>query len=159
MPTHALTKVLAARLEELKRAGRLKGKESVICGFIPARGGDGPRYLVEGEGDKPFLRMNSNSYLGMSLRSEIVAAEEAAVGSYGADRARCGSSAEPGRRISRWRGRRKSSFINISTRVTLNGALKRRRRNAFARSCDRRRLQHARRSRSSRPHYSARARL
>ncbi|GLI95406.1 aminotransferase class I/II-fold pyridoxal phosphate-dependent enzyme [Methylocystis echinoides] len=83
MPTHALTKALAARLDELKRAGRLKGKESVICGFIPARGGDGPRYLVEGEGDKPFLRMNSNSYLGMSLRSEVVASEEAAVGSYG----------------------------------------------------------------------------
>ncbi len=84
MPTHALTKALSARLDELKREGRLKGEESVIRGFIPARGGDGPRYLVEGEGDKPFLRMNSNSYLGMSLRSEVVAAEEAAAGSYGA---------------------------------------------------------------------------
>ena len=36
MTTRALTKALAARLEELLRAGRLKGSEAVICGFIAA---------------------------------------------------------------------------------------------------------------------------
>ena len=84
MPTHGLAKALSARLDELTQAGRLKGKETVICGFIPGRDVNGPRYLIEGEGDRPFLRMNSNNYLGMSLRSEIVAAEEAAIARYGA---------------------------------------------------------------------------
>lgn len=84
MPAHGLTKALAARLDVLARAVRLKGKETVISGFIPARDADGPRYLIEGEGDTPFLRMNSNNYLGMSLRSEVIAAEEAAAARYGA---------------------------------------------------------------------------
>jgi glycine C-acetyltransferase len=60
----------------MAQSGRLKGDESPIRGVIPARDGHGPRYLIEGEGDTPFLRMNSNSYLGMALRAEIVAAEE-----------------------------------------------------------------------------------
>ena len=83
MPTRALTKALAARLEELLRAGRLKGSEAVICGFIAAGDDRGPRYRLEGEGDAPFLRMNSNNYLGMALRSEVIAVEEAAAASYG----------------------------------------------------------------------------
>jgi glycine C-acetyltransferase len=83
MPTHGLTKVLAARLDEMALTGRLKGKETAICGFIPPREGSGPRYLIEGEGAAPFLRMNSNSYLGMALRAEVVAAEEDASASYG----------------------------------------------------------------------------
>ena len=83
MATHGLTKSLAARLDELAQAGRLKGKETVIRGFIAPNDDRGPRYLIEGEGEKPFLRMNSNSYLGMALRSEVVAAEEAAAASYG----------------------------------------------------------------------------
>ena len=83
MPTRALNKALAARLEELLRAGRLKGSEAVICGFIAAGDDRGPRYRLEGEGDAPFLRMNSNNYLGMALRSEVIAVEEAAAASYG----------------------------------------------------------------------------
>jgi hypothetical protein len=79
MPTRALTKALAARLEELLRAGRLKGSEAVIRGFIAPGDDRGPQYLIEGEGETLFLRMNSNGYLGMALRAEVVAAEEAAV--------------------------------------------------------------------------------
>jgi len=84
MSTLGLTEALAARLDEFAKAGRLKGAETVICGFIPPRGGDGPRYLIEGEGDAPFLRMNANNYLGMSWRAEVVAAEAAAAERYGA---------------------------------------------------------------------------
>ncbi len=84
MPTHGLTRSLAARLDELAQAGRLKGKETVIRGFITPGDDRGPRYHIEGEGETPFLRMNSNSYLGMALRSEVVAAEESAAASYGA---------------------------------------------------------------------------
>ncbi|HKO08871.1 MAG TPA: pyridoxal phosphate-dependent aminotransferase family protein [Alphaproteobacteria bacterium] len=83
MPTHGLKKVLEARLDAMAESGRLKGKESVIRGFIPREEGRGPRYLIEGEGDTPFLRMNSNSYLGMALRSEVVSAEETAAASFG----------------------------------------------------------------------------
>ncbi|HEV7983044.1 MAG TPA: pyridoxal phosphate-dependent aminotransferase family protein, partial [Xanthobacteraceae bacterium] len=68
MPISRLSDALAKRLETLGQENRLKGDESVICGVIPARDGGGPRYLLEGEGDRPFLRMNSNSYLGMSFR-------------------------------------------------------------------------------------------
>ncbi len=83
MPVHKLTETLSARLDELMRTGRSKGKETVIKAAIPARGGRGPRYLVEGEGDTPFLRMNSNGYLGLALRSEVIVAEEASAASFG----------------------------------------------------------------------------
>jgi glycine C-acetyltransferase len=83
MPTQGLTRALAARLDELAQNGRLKGAESPIRNVIPAREGRGPRYLIEGEGDKEFLRMNSNSYLGMALRAEIVDAEEQAAAANG----------------------------------------------------------------------------
>lgn len=82
MPTQRLAPMLAARLAELEAAGRLKGEETVFCGVLPASGGKGPRYLVEGSA-KPFLRMNSNGYLGLSLRAEVIAAEEQAARRYG----------------------------------------------------------------------------
>jgi glycine C-acetyltransferase len=84
MPTQGLTRALSARLDEMAQSGRLKGRESVIRGVLPAGEGRGPRYLIEGEGDTPYLRMNSNSYLGMALRSEIVTSEEQAAAAYGA---------------------------------------------------------------------------
>ena len=56
MPTARLEKVLEERLDELGRSGRLKGKEMVIAGVVPPRNGNGPRYLLDGEGDRPFLR-------------------------------------------------------------------------------------------------------
>jgi glycine C-acetyltransferase len=82
MPTEGLTRALAARLDEMGESGRLKGAESPIRAVVPARDGRGPRYLIEGEGTE-FLRMNSNSYLGMALRAEIVAAEEQAAAACG----------------------------------------------------------------------------
>src|ERR1043166_5484787 len=78
MPTEGLTRVLATRLDEMAQSGRLKGAESPIRGVVPARDGRGPRYLIEGEGATEFLRMNSNGYLGMAPRAEIVAAGERA---------------------------------------------------------------------------------
>src|SRR5262249_38396030 len=79
MPTVRLEQVLAHRLDEFGRTGRLKGEESVIAGVIPPRNGKGPRYLLDGQGDRPFLRMNSNSYLGLGLHPKVMAAEEEAV--------------------------------------------------------------------------------
>jgi len=78
MPIHGLTRALAARLEDMARSGRLKGKEAVISGVVGGHDGHGPRYAIEGDDDRPFLRMNSNGYLGMALRSEMIEAEEQA---------------------------------------------------------------------------------
>lgn len=84
MATDKLVKVLEAHLKELEEKGTLKGKEMVITGVIPAKGEKGPRYTVEGMGDKEFIKMNANSYLGMSLRKDIIEAEERAAKAFGA---------------------------------------------------------------------------
>ena len=78
-----LEHVLAEKLDELKEKGTLKGREMVITGVKPAEHKKGPRYFIEGRGETEFLRMNSNSYLGMSLRREIIEAEEEASKKYG----------------------------------------------------------------------------
>ena len=78
-----LDRVLTAALEDMEAAGSLKGPEAVIAGVIPAEGERGPRTLLEGAGERPFLRMNANGYLGMAMRPEVIAAEETAVRAYG----------------------------------------------------------------------------
>ena len=83
MPLSKLKEALSKELDELEGKGSLKGKETVVVGVKEAEEGKGPRYLIEGYGDKEFLRMNSNSYLGMTLKKEMIAAEEAAARQYG----------------------------------------------------------------------------
>ena len=83
MPIQALSQALASKLDEMKQAGRLKGRETIIRGVVPPGSGKGRRYLLEGEGEKAFLRMNANNYLGLSFRPEVVAAEEEAVRQFG----------------------------------------------------------------------------
>ncbi len=84
MPHDRLDRVLQAALAEQVRDGTAKGAEAVISGVIPATDGLGPRFLLAGHGDKPFLRMNSNSYLGLSSHPQIIAAEEKAAREFGA---------------------------------------------------------------------------
>ncbi len=79
-----LDEVLRRETAALEEAGTAKGAEDVTVGVIAPGGGLGPRYLLAGHGDKPFLKMNSNSYLGMSLRPEVIAAEEEATRAFGA---------------------------------------------------------------------------
>ena len=83
MGLNNLEKVLSQTLKELKEEGRLKGKESIITKVKKAQGEKGPRYFLKGKGEQEFIRMNSNSYLGMSLREEIIEAEERATKEYG----------------------------------------------------------------------------
>ncbi|MCP4711424.1 MAG: aminotransferase class I/II-fold pyridoxal phosphate-dependent enzyme [Planctomycetes bacterium] len=78
-----LEKVLNDSLEERRAQGGLKGAEFVITGIKAPEGEKGYRYLIEGQGDKEFLKMNANAYLGMPLRKEIIEAEEAATKKYG----------------------------------------------------------------------------
>jgi len=83
MPVERFHQALSAELDALRERGTLKGAESVITRVLPAEGERGPRYLLVGEGDQPFLKMNSNNYLGMSLRPELRRAEEAATHDFG----------------------------------------------------------------------------
>ena len=71
-------------MEERRAKGTLKGAEVVITGVKQPVGEKGFRYFLEGFGDKEFLKMNANAYLGMPLRKEIIAAEEEACQKYGA---------------------------------------------------------------------------
>lgn len=84
MSAKRLEHALSGKLNELKEKGTLKGKEMVITGVKPADDEKGPRCFIEGRGEKEFLRMNSNSYLGMSLNRKIIEAEEEAARKYGA---------------------------------------------------------------------------
>ncbi|RMH13411.1 MAG: aminotransferase class I/II-fold pyridoxal phosphate-dependent enzyme [Gemmatimonadetes bacterium] len=84
MPLDRLNRVLADHVASLEEAGTAKGAEAVVTAVIPARDGRGPRFLLEGQGEREFLRMNSNSYLGLGLDPEVIAAEEEATRRYGA---------------------------------------------------------------------------
>jgi len=83
MPVVNFIKKLVAEVDELKTAGTAKGAESVVVAIKPARAKCGPRFLLEGQGEKEFLRMNSNSYLGLSLHRELIAAEEKTAQKFG----------------------------------------------------------------------------
>ena len=83
MPHERIRSVLQGELKRLEAEGRRKGKETVVTRVLPASGTRGPRFLIAGEGEKQFLRMNSNGYLGLSLRDEITAAEHEGVRQFG----------------------------------------------------------------------------
>jgi glycine C-acetyltransferase len=84
MPADRLNAVLTDHVAGLEDAGTAKGAETVVVGVRRAAGDRGPRFLLRGEGDKEFIRMNSNSYLGMGLRPEVIEAEERATRAFGA---------------------------------------------------------------------------
>jgi glycine C-acetyltransferase len=83
MPLNRLEDVLAAEVAELRAKGTSKGDEPVVVELLPPSGQRGPRVLLQGEGERPFLRMNSNSYLGLGGDPQVRAAEEEAVRRFG----------------------------------------------------------------------------
>jgi glycine C-acetyltransferase len=84
MSVERLDQALNKELNDLKAKGTAKGKEVVVTSIIPSRGERGPRYVIEGEENKEYIRMNSNSYLGLSLHPEVIKAEEEATKIFGA---------------------------------------------------------------------------
>ena len=83
MPGERLDQALSTELADLAASGTAKGHESVVTEVLAPRGGLGPRYRLRGhEGD--FLRMNSNSYLGLASHPAVVDAEESATRRFGA---------------------------------------------------------------------------
>jgi glycine C-acetyltransferase len=84
VPIDRLNEVLRRGLVAVDARGTRKRVESVVTAVLPAAGGRGPRYLLAGHGDKPFVRMSSNGYLGLAMHPAVMAAEEQAVRSFGA---------------------------------------------------------------------------
>lgn len=84
MPIDRLRTVLSDHVASLNEAGTAKGAETVVVAVKRAEGDRGPRFLLRGEGDKEFMRMNSNSYMGLGLRDEVIEAEEHATARFGA---------------------------------------------------------------------------
>ena len=83
MPHDRLESKLQETLRDMGNAATLKGAEAVIREIRPPNEGRGPRFLLEGEGEKPFIRMNSNNYLGLSFQREVLRAEEEAAELFG----------------------------------------------------------------------------
>jgi glycine C-acetyltransferase len=83
MAIDRLEGTLSAEVAALVERGTAKGREHVVRAVLPAEGARGPRYLLEDAGDRPFLRMNSNSYLGLALRADLARAEEEATRAFG----------------------------------------------------------------------------
>jgi glycine C-acetyltransferase len=83
MSFQKLKKQLAGELAEFGARGTLKGEEVIITGVKQAADGYGPRYFLAGYGEKEFLRMNSNSYLGLSLDRKVMQAGEEAARAFG----------------------------------------------------------------------------
>jgi glycine C-acetyltransferase len=79
-----LERVLERELDKAEAEGVLKGEERVLAGCIPAAGTRGIRWNLAGEGQREFIRMNSNSYLGLSLHPSVCAAGERASRELGA---------------------------------------------------------------------------
>lgn len=74
--------ILSKEIEQLKNEGRAKGKEFIITKVKKPQGKNGTRVYLKGY-DKPFLKMNSNSYLGMSLMENIIQEEEKVARKFG----------------------------------------------------------------------------
>jgi glycine C-acetyltransferase len=84
MALDKLISVLDHQVDDLEENGRAKGAEAVVTRVLKPEGDRGPRFMLRGEGEKQFIRMNSNSYLGMGLRQEVIEAEEEGSWTYGA---------------------------------------------------------------------------
>jgi len=84
MSVEKLKKVLSNELDDLKEKGTLKGKETIVSGVKRGDSEKGTRYFLLDYPGKEFIRLNSNSYLGMSIREEVIKAEEEAAEVYGA---------------------------------------------------------------------------
>lgn len=77
-----LDKALVGFSQDLISSGRAKGKEQIVTKVIKAEGERGPRYKLEGS-DLEFIKMNSNSYLGLSMHPSVIKAEETATMEFG----------------------------------------------------------------------------
>jgi len=83
MPVEHFARFLQEQVDELMQAGTAKGNEQIVVGVKKARDDRGPRFLLDGYGDRQFIRMNSNSYLGLQFVKRMRKAEEAGADDFG----------------------------------------------------------------------------
>ena len=69
-------------LDALSAEGKRKSLEAVVEHVIQPAGERGPRFVLRGD-STPYLRMNANSYLGLTFHPQLIEADEAAVRAYG----------------------------------------------------------------------------
>ncbi len=78
-----LDMILTGEVASLADSGTTKGEEAVITAIIEPHAGLGRRYRLAGS-DQDFVRMNSNSYLGLSQHPAVKSAEESTTARFGA---------------------------------------------------------------------------
>lgn len=83
LPLARFSEFLKKEVAELKQSGTAKGDERVVVKIARAKGKKGPRFYLKGYGRRDFIRMNSNSYLGLQFRKDILKAEEKGAEKYG----------------------------------------------------------------------------
>lgn len=75
MALEHLDAALQSELKLLAEEGRAKSRERVITGVARPEKDLGPRYFIEGESGS-FIRLNSNSYLSLSLHPALISAAD-----------------------------------------------------------------------------------
>ncbi len=83
MPLDRLKKSLEEKIKEIDEKGILKRKESIILEIKKCDGTKGNRYILKGEENKEYIRMNSNSYLALNLNERVKQKEEEAIKKFG----------------------------------------------------------------------------
>ena len=83
MSLERLDALVTGKLAELAARGALKGPERIITGVNAGDGGGSPRYLLADCGDRAFLRMNANSYLGLAFHPRVIEAHARATERFG----------------------------------------------------------------------------
>lgn len=83
MPLYRLKKSLEEKIKEIDEKGIVKRKESVIIDIKKCDGVKGNRYILKGEENKEYIRMNSNSYLALHLNERVKQKEEEAIKKFG----------------------------------------------------------------------------
>lgn len=84
MPLTKIKNVLTNEIEAMRSNNTAKGDEMVVERVVQASGEKGPRFIIRGFEGKEFIRMNSNSYLGLSFRKDLKEAAEEQSEKFGA---------------------------------------------------------------------------
>lgn len=83
MPLDRLKASLEEKIKEIDEKGIVKRKESIILEIKKCDGIKGNRYILKGEENKEYIRMNSNSYLALHLNERVKQKEEEAIKKFG----------------------------------------------------------------------------
>lgn len=83
MPLDKIKTKLELNLREIEEKGIVKRDENIIVKIIKGDGKKGNRYVLKGEENKEYIRMNSNSYLALGLNDEVKNSEEEAIKNFG----------------------------------------------------------------------------